>query len=118
MKCNHSKELRNDMLWHPYPEEEPKEAGEYLVARDGLEPYYSIAIWGKSDWLDDYDESMKVLTSYFFEYDSEWGDCIIDDVLAWIPIPKYEKEKTNGHKQRIRLADQRDSQKNPCQRKA
>ena len=80
-------------IWHSYPEEKPQKAGEYLVMREGFnEPYYYIAIWGKSEELDDADESLKALTSYWFEYDSEWGECIVSDVLAWMPIPKYEKE--------------------------
>ena len=85
-------------IWHKYPEEKPKEAGKYLAVREGLMSYYYyIAIWGKSACLDSCDESLKALTSYWFEYDSEWGDCIITDILAWMPIPQYTKEKDNEH---------------------
>lgn len=86
-------------IWHPYPEEKPKEAGEYLVAQDCEGAiYYSIASFGKSLWLEKSQRNIKAKKHgrYWYKYDSEWGDYTCDNVIAWMPIPKYEKEKDNG----------------------
>lgn len=86
-------------IWHPYPEEKPKEAGEYLVAQDCEGAiYYSIASFGKSLLVEESQRNIKAKKHhrYWYKYDSCWGDYTCDNVIAWMPIPKYEKEKTDG----------------------
>ena len=86
-------------IWHPYPEEKPKEAGEYLVAQDCEGAiYYSIASFGKSWWVQESQRNIKAKKHgrYWYKYDSEWGDYTCDNVIAWMPIPKYEKAEDNG----------------------
>ena len=67
--------------WIPCSERLPNESGDYLctIPLDANETY------------------TEVLTFYkgrFYEVDDEWGAIYHDDVIAWMPLPKPYKQKT------------------------
>lgn len=61
----------------------PKERGKYLVTMEywvgDKERYVDIAYYGKP---------FGKRKECFYQIDDEWGDIIIDGVLAWMPLPE------------------------------
>lgn len=68
----------------------PKERGKYLVTMEcwvrDKERYVDIAYYGIM-----YGEKHEC----FYQSDSEWGDCKLERVLAWMPLPEPWKGETN-----------------------
>lgn len=66
--------------WRPISEK-PETEGECLVTeldyRD--EPYTTSAYFGVTD---------SGRKDVFYDSDSEWGDEVLNDVIAWMPLPK------------------------------
>lgn len=75
------------LSWTPVSRK-PKETGNYLITRRGWvgdRLIVTVAYYGKP-----YGHNKKL----FYNYDSEWGDVILDDVIAWMPLPEpYDKER-------------------------
>ena len=79
--------------WHKYPVEKPPAKGVYLVCSMlsfgcPQEPTIELLYWGKSWECEERDNSLKKKKAYWYDTDSEWGDHTVDDVYAWMPLPK------------------------------
>ena len=83
--------LQAKVEWIPVSERLPSEHGEYLVFYEGLPIIgYRIEImWYGEPLMPNVDVSGK----HFYRCDSEWGDIIYDEVIAWMPLPEpYRKD--------------------------
>ena len=76
--------------WIPCSERLPNEDGQYLVFYEGTIIGSRIEImWYSEPSMPNVDVSGK----HFYRSDSEWGDIIYDEVIAWMPLPKpYRKD--------------------------
>lgn len=76
--------------WIPVSERLPREDGQYLVYYEGTIIGSCIEImWYSEPSMPNVDVSGK----HFYRSDSEWGDIIYDEVIAWMPLPKpYRKD--------------------------
>lgn len=74
------------MMWKT---DKPKKHGKYLVTRIIFGKYAIIDIvnYGK---MDDLEETKKVC---WYGHDSEYGDFEIDNVVAWMELPKPFEER-------------------------
>lgn len=77
--------------WIPVTKELPsKEDTAYLVILKLMGRYYpTISIYTK---IYDYAEEKYTDTPVWTDNSSEWGTIILDDVIAWMPIPEYKGE--------------------------
>ena len=79
-------------VWIPVTEKLPVEDGEYLVAypmayaETETETEVDILNYGKPII-----PSEKVCGRCWYDSDSEYGDIVYDDVVAWMPMPKPYK---------------------------
>lgn len=75
--------------WIPVSERLPSKDGRYLVFYEGPIIGSSIEImWYSEPLMPNVDVSGK----HFYRSDSEWGDIIYDEVIAWMPLPTPYKE--------------------------
>ena len=75
--------------WIPVSERLPNEDGEYLVFYEG--PIVGSRIetmWYGEPLMPNVDVSGK----HFYKSDSEWGDIIYDEVIAWMPLSEPYRE--------------------------
>lgn len=70
--------------WIPCSERLPESYGKYIVTRGNS--VYGIYV----NMLRYFEEDNPC----WYFYDSEYGDCPVDDVIAWMPLP--EPYKTDG----------------------
>ena len=70
----------------------PRKRGKYLVTRMlfGKTTIVDIVWYGK---MDDLEETKKVC---WHNYDSEYGDYEVSDVIAWMELPKPFENKEVG----------------------
>lgn len=81
--------------WIPVTERLPKEDGEYLVTYSvyGTRLIRVLPYSNNLYKIDNYDFSRSDKKG-FYNFDSDYGYCKRNDVIAWKPLPKpYEKEK-------------------------
>ena len=78
--------------WIPCKERLPESNGKYLVTWDGLSGYTYVDILSYG-YADDAETN-----PFWYFYDSEYGECIHDNVIAWMLLPEpYEpKEQSDG----------------------
>lgn len=78
--------------WHKYPEEQPNKEGRYLVCYPlGMippAPFIFIARWGRSEECEWHNKSLKRKKAYWYNIDDEYGDCVLNNVYAWMPLPE------------------------------
>lgn len=73
------------MKWIPVTERLPNKQDDYLV---------TIPLDNNSLYVD----VLHFHKGKFYETDSEWGDVVYDDVLAWMPLPEpYKANQTEPH---------------------
>lgn len=79
--------------WIPCSERLPKEDGKYLVFYEGT----IIGSWIEIMWYGEPEmPNVDVSGKHFYRSDSEWGDIIYDEVLAWMPLPKPYREESEA----------------------
>lgn len=80
--------------WIPVSKRLPAENGSYLCQIDcGIHELIAVL---------DFDTNLYKVSAYefyekkragFYDYDSEWGYCEVEDVVAWMPLPElYRKD--------------------------
>lgn len=83
--------------WHKYPDEKPEKEGKYLVCCPSIccpqEPTVDILNWGKTEECD----AWYIIDPTLCDInDLESGDYTVDNVYAWMPLPKPYREKDNA----------------------
>ena len=66
--------------WIPCSERLPSEQGQYLVTTYAYNDYHYVDV-------------LSFHKGKFYETDSEWGDMVDNDVVAWMPLPKPYGER-------------------------
>lgn len=66
--------------WIPCSERLPDERGQYLVTTYAYNDYYYVDV-------------LSFHKGKFYSTDSEWGDMVDNDVVAWMPLPKPYGER-------------------------
>lgn len=86
--------LSAEARWIPCSEKLPKEDARYLVQMSyGI---MKVLSWANVlEKVDDFDFYNKKHSGWY-EYDSEWGYCEKNEVLAWMPLPEPWKGEENG----------------------
>ena len=84
--------------WISVKDRLPDSDGRYLVCRSITKSIKSIGVskFTKNPYhVDKYDfsEYKGCKKPIFYEYDSEWGYCELDDVTHWMPLPELPKEE-------------------------
>ncbi len=78
--------------WIPISERLPEVNGEYLVTVRGLTGEYvkvEILYYAEDLYkIDEFDFNDKQGVSGWYNYDGEWGYYEVDNVVAWLPLPK------------------------------
>lgn len=75
--------------WISCSERLPNEDGQYLVFYEGIG---IIGKWIEIMWYGEPSmPNVDVSGKHFYRSDSEWGDIIYDEVIAWMPLPKPYK---------------------------
>lgn len=76
--------------WIPVTDRLPEQSGQYLVFYHGiLKDNFIDLMWYGKPLMPNKCISRK--KKYFFRSDSEWGDVIYDEVIAWMPLPEPYK---------------------------
>ena len=72
--------------WIPVTDKLPEKSGQYLVFYHGMLKHNFIDLmWYGKPLMPNRCISRK--KKYFYRSDSEWGDVIYDEVIAWMPLP-------------------------------
>ncbi len=89
--------------WIPISKRPPKEDGRYFVTRKFaatdtriVDIVHYAKYLGKVDRFDFYDKNGE---PGWYEYDSEYGHCLVTDVIAWtelLPVYKENEEAKNN----------------------
>lgn len=79
--------------WIPVTEP-PKEEGEYLVVYKSFFNVFLIEVVSYSNNLKELDEwtFSDIHGGGFYDYDSEYGYYIFEDVIYWMPLPELPKK--------------------------
>ena len=77
--------------WIPISERNPNKNGEYLVTTKGLMGNVLVEILSYANDLykiDKFDFNDKKGVDGWYVYDAEFGCYEVDNVVAWLPLPK------------------------------
>ena len=83
----------NPSRWIPVSERLPDDRKKCLVTHKG--GYVDIMRYASDLYgIDEYDFCDKKGKAGWYDYDSEWGYCSRDDVIAWLSLPEPYKAES------------------------